>query len=176
MHRIDAPDGLIYPRGVDGQLSTKPWQCSCGATGDGEAAADAHLKEKIGPAWRRLDNIAAMAAAFVGARRGDMDAVHLLYQTRHWCGNAAIRRRLRPYYDRAGVLSAHMDWRGLAADVTDGKLEGEVSDLLVLRVAISLAGVEIPLNLHALWRLPGTDADHVREALIRLLRTETGLA
>jgi hypothetical protein len=83
---------------------------------------------------------------------------------------------MTPYYDHFGCIAAEMDWPGVAADLEAGKIDGEDADLLVLRIAISLAGAAVPLRLSELWRLPEYDVHHVRrhvrDALLKLLKTE----
>ncbi len=160
---------VLYPYGPPEQPSTEPFRCSCGATGDGQAAAVAHLEEKAKAAWRRLSPMRAMAATLVGASSSDSDALHLLYLSRHWVDNPQIKKCIVPGYDPFGVLSGSMDWTALARELAAGQLDGYETDRIVLRVDNSLAGVDAALKLSELWRLGGQDARHVREALIKQL-------
>lgn len=164
----------LYSYGPPERPSTEPFRCSCGTTGDGQVAALAHLKEKAKAAWRRLDPMPALAATIVGGPQNNSDALHLIYFSRHWNDNRQIKKCIVPFYDHLGVLCGSMDWSALARDLAAGRLNGELSDLLVLRFAISLAGVDVPLKLSDLWQLPRDDARHVREALLKQIPIDDG--
>ncbi len=171
VHRIQTPNGGNYQYGGPKKRSGEPWECVCGnAFGQGEVAALQHLAVKAKQAWRRLNNMKALAAAAVGAGPQDEhEALSLLYRTRHWVSHDGIRRRLVPYYDSRGTLAAIMDWPALANDVTIGRVTGGDADVLILRIAIAIAGTPIQLELSGLRQLPTDDARRVREALNTLL-------
>ncbi len=176
LERAEVPDGQLsraYLWGPEGRPNTEPWRCSCKATGQGQEAAQAHLSAKAKAAFARMDHSEAFATASVsGANHASRDSFSLLMMTLRWYGHPALRRHMRPYYDHFGCIAAALDWQGVAADLQAGKIEGEDSDLLVLRVAISLAGVAVPLRLADLWRLPESDTRHVRDALLNQLKLE----
>ncbi len=173
--RTDQPDRLFpetYPWSND-PTAPGAWACGCGTTGEGQQAAQAHLTQKARAAFARLDDIQASAVATVSGGAGDGDSLHLLGFSRVWRPHRAVRRRMVPYYDHVGSLAARIDWASLAADVDAGAADDvEDSDLLVLRIAVSLAGVPVALNLSHLWRLPQDDVRHVREALLKQLLLE----
>lgn len=171
LHRIQNPGGASsYSYGGDKNPSDKPWECTCGSFGQGEVAALQHLAVKAKQAWRRLDNMKALATAVVASGpKAEHDALGLLYRTRAWTSHDGIRRRLVPFYDTYGVLSASMNWKALAHDVTIGRITGGFTDLLILRIAIAVTGTPILLELSGLWRLSHDEARLVREVLIAML-------
>ncbi len=173
LHCIEKPGGGYYQFRSSADPSDEPWVCSCKTTGTGQPEAVRHLEVKAKSAWRRVSNLAAMAGALVSSGpQDDTAALSLLYSARHWTGHDALRRRLEPYYDRDGVLSSLMNWDGLADDLAAGRITGDDNDLMVLRVAISLAGVAVPIKLSDLWRLDGAEARCVRERIDKLLQTD----
>lgn len=172
-HRIQNPDGSSYSYGGEKNRSDKPWECTCGSFGQGEVAALQHLAVKAKQAWRRLDNMKALAAAVVSSGpKAEHDALGLLYLTPAWTSHDGIRRRLTPFYEGWGTLSASMNWEALAHDVTIGRITGEFTDLLILRIAIAVAGTPILIELSGLWRLSPDEARRVREVLTALLPGE----
>jgi hypothetical protein len=171
-HYITTPDKVGYSWSRE-LPPTGPWKCECGATGDGQDSAERHLTEKAKAAWKRLDDMHAWAAALVSVGpHDDVDAIRLLSSTRHWFGHPGLRRYLSPFYDQWGTLSAVMDWPAAVGDLEAGKLTGEETDLLVFRIAASLAGVAVPLKLSQLWRLPDDDTRTVRKALLKQLQID----
>ncbi len=172
-HRLYRPDGERHV-GVTTPAADEPWACECGMSGQPTPLSGPdHLAAAAAAAFRRLDDGRAHAMALVGAANGtDADAMGLLYNSRTWCGNPALRPFLRPFYDGHGSLTARMDWPSLANHLNAGVIDAEPEDRLVLRIAVSLAGVPIALCLSMLWRLDTTHARHVRDALLRQLPVE----
>lgn len=171
-HRITGPANHRYPLWTD-NATAGTWTCDCGATGEDQATAEEHLRTKAKAAFKRLDDQTAfITAALTESKRGNTEALGLLTFTRRWHHNPALRRHMTPFYDGWGLLSAALDWTAVAADLADGTITGDASDLLVLRVAISLAGVEVPLRLSDLPKLPHPTIRHVRDALNKQIRLD----
>lgn len=168
-HKLTSPD---QPRYVwEGPAEPGVWACSCGAYIPGQDAAERHLTDRAKAALGRLDDIATMAVlavSDVGAADA-RNATDLVYATRGWYGHPQLRKRIVAFYDSWGCLAARLDWPALAADLEAGTLTAEPEVLLVLRVAVSLTGVEIPLRLTDLLRLGDLDARNVRTALLKVL-------
>ncbi len=164
LHRLDELDSGRY------YGWTGPWQCTCGEAGGAESTAARHHAEKAKAAWNRLDPDRKWAITRVsGSCRADTAALGLVYYTRALRDHPGVRSHLRPYYDQMGILSAQMVWPKLADDLLAGKITGEVNDLRVLRVAVSLTGIAVPLNLADLYYLGEDSARLVRDALTELL-------
>ncbi len=167
---LDTVLSVSYPWG--NQHGDGAWKCLCGSIGPDAAAAAEHLRVKARAAFARLDDLYAFTAALV-TDDNDRDAMTLIAATRAWHSHPGLRRHMTPYYDHVGCLAARLDFAGVAADVEAGRLTAEYpSDLLVLRIALSLAGVPIVVNLGELWGLPQDSMRHVREVLTRNLRLD----
>lgn len=171
LHCVRTRDDRSYPSSRE-EPSTQPWQCSCGDTGSNQATAERHLALKAKAAFARLDNSRAFVVAAVTASRLDMAAFSLLGVSQPWYGHPALRKRMTPMYDWAGCLCAVVDWPAVAADLDAGTITGDESDLLVLRIAASLAGVSVRLQLSGLWHLHDDAARHVRNVLLKQLRLD----
>lgn len=178
-HRVTRTDTqAVVPPGypwANDRDAPGAWACECGATGDGQRAAETHLSTKARVAFGRMDDGTAFATAAVSSANSDTrNALFLLTMCRAWNGNPQLRRHLQPYYDGYGTISALLNWPGVAADLEAGRIDGEPSDLLVLRIAVSLAGVPITIQLSNLWQLPQDDVRHVRDVLLKNLRVDGG--
>lgn len=147
------------------------WACSCKSTGDGAAAAGEHLQAKARAAFARLDDATAFSTALI-SDDNHRDTMGLLSITWAWYAHPGLRRHMAPSYDGYGCLAAQVDFAAVAVDLEAGRLTGDPADVLVLRIALSLAGVPIVLNLGELWRLPEDSVRHVRDALMRNLRLD----
>ncbi len=171
-------DRRPYPWTED-PLDASAWTCLCGWDGVRQTAAGIHLAGKAKAAFARLDDAHAFATAMVSHSRSALvrdpaansTAISLVYSTRHWYANPQLRRLMLPSYDSWGCLAALLDWPAVAAGLEADSFAGEPTDLLILRIACSLAGVVVPLRLSDLLWLGEGDARHVREAL-----EQTGLS
>ncbi len=176
-HQITAPDdrygGRAYPWAEQEPATGTPWTCSCGGTGDDQAAAEKHLRDKARSALARVDNDRAWSAAVISTgRRDDVLAVRLVWACRRWVRHPGLRKHLVGYYDHWGSLSVEVNWEAIAVALDAGGFTGQDiddNDLLVLRIAVSLAGVAITVRLADLRRMQGDNARHVREALLKLI-------
>ncbi len=165
---LDTVLSVHYPWGT--HHGDGAWECSCKATGPDAAAAAEHLQKAARAAFARLSDADAFARAWGSTL--DRDAWSVIGLTRPWYGHPGLRRHMTPFYDGFGCLTAQVGWAAVAADLDAGRLTGEHDDLLVLRIAVSLTGIEIPLNLGELWRLPDTGRRNVRDVLMRHLNPD----
>lgn len=149
------------------------WRCSCATTLNTEAAAAEHLRVKAKAAFSRLDDGHAMATLVVSDAGVDArNATELVHATRGWYAHPQLRRRMVPFYDSWGCLAARLDWEALAGDLEAGTITAEPADLLILRIAVSLAGVQIPIRLTNLGWLGDQDIRNVRAAIGKLLAVD----
>ncbi len=165
---LDTVVSVGYPWG--GRDGDGAWKCSCGSTGPDADAAGEHLQVKAQAAFARLSDADAFARAWGSTL--DKDAWSVIGLARPWYGHPGLRRHMLPFYDGFGCLTARINWTAVAGDVVAGRLTGDREELLVLRIAVSLAGVPIPLNLGDLWQLPIDSMRRVRDVLMHHLRPD----
>jgi hypothetical protein len=149
------------------------WECSCGQTGTGPADREHHKQVKASAALKRLNQVEVWSTVVVTAGvsgRRERNAIQMIGMRGYHSD------RLRPFihgtYDGYGVLSAFLDWDGIAAAVAAGRFPDDEA-LLPLRIALSLLGKH-PINLGELERLwNDDDRANAREILAGLLPADT---
>lgn len=152
-----------------------PWECSCGKSGDGvNEPAERHLTPTAEAAFRRLDVPHAYATlATTDVPRGHRASLSVLFMHPAW---PQLRHYAVAGYDWAGTLKARMDWQQVAAALDAGEITGDEYELLLIRIAASLAGAG-QVNLAQVAELPWHGEyeqayRRVREALMGLLPAE----
>jgi hypothetical protein len=148
------------------------WACQCGTAGGvvaGARAGDEHLAAAATAAKRRLTDTQRYVFLRLGSINGsEADAMDLILAMPDVWRHRQFWAHTQPEFDLWGDFLLRVDWACLAAALDAGQLDDiEAHSLLVLKVAVSVAGAACRLNLGEVVGLPATLRQAIRDALTR---------